>query len=274
MAKIIDAPPWLVSLMTPFIARLIVRQLVKEHPDWGPEQIAAKLRADLGHEPGPREIKLLAEVLRRWPGTQPASGPFSPSAFVLVTANLVALYGIFAFGWDVFPLVLLYWIENVIVGVLNVARMLCVDPEDRATWLGKLGMVPFFCVHYGMFTAIHGSLLLGVFADYESDGFSPIPAATQAVVDYGLGIAVAAMAASHLFSFFWNTLWRGEFRRASLSDLMEQPYHRVVLLHVVVLAGGFAVAALGSPLWALLPLVAAKIALDLRAHLREHRPSA
>src|SRR5687768_14170635 len=109
MTKIIDAPPWLVSLMTPLIARLIVRQLVKEHPDWGPEQIAAKLRADLGHEPGPAEIKLLAEVLRRWPGTQPASGPFSPSAFVLVTANLVALYGIFAFGWDVFPLVLLYW---------------------------------------------------------------------------------------------------------------------------------------------------------------------
>ena len=51
--------------MTPLIARMIVRELAKQHPDWGPEQIAAKLRADLGSEPGPPEIKLLAEVLRR-----------------------------------------------------------------------------------------------------------------------------------------------------------------------------------------------------------------
>jgi hypothetical protein len=275
MPKIIDAPPWLVSFMTPFIARMIVRELAKEHPDWGPEQIAAKLRADLGRDPGPPETKLLAEVLRRWPrvaarGARPTPR-FSVSAGVLVAANLVALYGILTHGWDVFPLILLYWIENVVIGVLNVARMLCVDPEDRATWLGKLFTVPFFCVHYGMFTAIHGSLLLAFFGDYDSEGFSPLPAATQAVVDYGLGMAVAAVAASHLFSFFWNYLWRGEFRRASVSDLMEQPYHRVVLLHVVILAGGFAVAALGSPLWALLPLVAIKIALDVRAHLKEHR---
>ena len=196
---------------------------------------------------------------------------FSVSAGVLVAANLVALYGILRHGWDVFPVILLYWIENVVIGVLNVARMLCVDPADRATWLGKLFSVPFFCLHYGMFTAIHGSLLLALFGDYESKGFSPLPAAMEAMVDYGLGIAVAAIAASHLFSFFWNYLARGEFRRASVSDLMEQPYHRVVLLHVVILAGGFAVAALGSPLWALVPLVAIKIALDVRAHLKEHR---
>jgi hypothetical protein len=123
-----------------------------------------------------------------------------------------------------------------------------------------------------MFTAIHGSLLLGFFGeDYDSEGFSPLPGVTQAVVDYGLSVAVAAIAASHLFSFLWNYLWRGEFRRASLSKLMEQPYHRVVLLHMVILAGGFAVAALGSPLWALIPLVAIKIFLDLRAHLKERR---
>jgi hypothetical protein len=258
--------------MTPFMARMIVRELAKKHPDWGPEQIAAKLRADLGHEPGAQEIQLLNEVLRRWPGAARSTPRFSLSAGVLVAANLVALYGILRHGWDVFPLILLYWIENVVIGVLNVARMLCVDPEDRATWLGKLFTVPFFCVHYGMFTAIHGSILLGVFGKgYETRGFSPVPAATQAVVDYGLGIAVAAVAASHLFSFLWNYLWRGEFRRASVSDLMEQPYHRVVLLHLVILAGGFAVAALGSPLWALVPLVAVKIALDVRAHLKEHK---
>jgi hypothetical protein len=31
--------------------------------------------------------------------------------------------------------------------------------------------------------------------------------------------------------------------------------------------------ALGSPLWALLVLVALKVALDLKAHVKEHSPS-
>ena len=271
MAKMIEAPSCLLALATPLLARVIARELAKKHPDWGPDEIAAQLRADLGREPGPREMKLVDEVVRRWPGAARPRAGVSASGVVLVVANLVAVHGIFAFGWDVFPLILLYWIENVVIGVLNVARMLAVDPEDGAAWLVKLGMVPFFCVHYGMFTAIHGSLLLGIFGDYDSEGFSPLPAATQAVVDYGLGLAVAAVAASHVFSFLWNYIGRGEFRRASLSELMEQPYRRVVLLHVVILAGGFAVAALGSPLWALVPLVVVKIALDLHAHVRERR---
>jgi len=258
--------------MTPFMARMIVRELVKQHPDWSPEEVEAKLRADLGPAPGAQEAKLVADVVQRWPHAARRTPRFSLSAAVLVAANLVALYGVLRHGWDVFPLILLYWIENVVLGLLNIARMLCVDPGDRAAWLGKIFTVPFFCVHYGMFTAIHGSILLGVFGKgYQSDGFSPLPGASQAVVDYGLGFAVVAVAASHLFSFFWNFLWQGEFRRASLSELMEQPYHRVVVLHLVILAGGFAVAALGSPLWALIPLVAIKTALDVRAHLREHK---
>src|SRR5690242_1804010 len=134
MAKIIEAPPWLVSLMTPLIARLVVRELAKQHPDWGPEQIEARLRADFGREPLPAEARLLGEVLRRWPDAKAGPSSFSPSAAVLVAANLVAVHGIFALGWDVFPLILLYWIENVVVGVLNVARMLAVDPADGPIW--------------------------------------------------------------------------------------------------------------------------------------------
>jgi len=83
---------------------------------------------------------------------------------------------------------------------------------------------------------------------------------------------IAALAASHLFSFIWNYLYRGEFRRAALTELMQQPYGRVVVLHLTILLGGFAAMLLGSPLWALLLLIGLKIALDLKAHLKEHRP--
>lgn len=39
-----------------------------------------------------------------------------------LAANLVPVAGVFVFDWDVFPLVLLFWLENVIVGGFPVLR--------------------------------------------------------------------------------------------------------------------------------------------------------
>ena len=41
-------------------------------------------------------------------------------------------------GWSVFPLVLLYWLENGIVGGFNVAKLLLAQPREPAYWAGKL----------------------------------------------------------------------------------------------------------------------------------------
>jgi energy-converting hydrogenase Eha subunit C len=54
---------------------------------------------------------------------------------------------------------------------------------------------------------------------------------------------------------------------------MTQPYQRVVVLHIAIILGGIGAIALGSPLWALLVLLAMKIGLDLKAHLKEHSKS-
>src|SRR5438128_1777645 len=40
----------------------------------------------------------------------------TPTAVVLIAANLVPLAGVLFFGWSVFATLLLFWVENVIVG--------------------------------------------------------------------------------------------------------------------------------------------------------------
>jgi hypothetical protein len=45
------------------------------------------------------------------------------------------LIGVLAHHWTVFAVVLLYWCENVVLGVFNVLRMLCARPQDR--WRGR-----------------------------------------------------------------------------------------------------------------------------------------
>lgn len=203
-----------------------------------------------------------------------ALGSRSPSALVLVLANLAPLYGVIAIGWPVYPLILLFWIENVIIGVINVMRMVMADPGSVMSWISKLMMVPFFCVHYGIFTAGHGAFIHQTFGGGASGPISEIftPGLwITRVTELGLWMSVAVLASSHLFSFAWNTLRRGEYRTAVLDKLMIQPYARVVVLHVVVWIGGLATLRIGSPVWALLVLISAKIIADLHAHLREHR---
>jgi hypothetical protein len=52
---------------------------------------------------------------------------------------------------------------------------------------------------------------------------------------------------------------------------MQQPYGRIVVLHLTILGGGFLMMALHSPVVGLLLPVALKIALDLRGHFAERK---
>jgi len=53
----------------------------------------------------------------------------TPSLVALVIANALPLVGVLFLGWTVFPLVLLYWLENVVVGGFNVAKLLLAQPR-------------------------------------------------------------------------------------------------------------------------------------------------
>jgi len=46
-----------------------------------------------------------------------------PSVLFLIIANIVPLYGVFFLNLQAFPILLLFWLENVIVGVFNVLKM-------------------------------------------------------------------------------------------------------------------------------------------------------
>lgn len=201
----------------------------------------------------------------------------SPAVWVLVAANLVPLYGVLALGWEVFPVVVLFWMENVVIGALNALRILIAAP-GAAAWFPKLFLGGFFCIHYGLFTAVHGLFVFALFGGEpyreRPDGLWDDLALRRVLAEYTLWPALAALAASHAFSFLYNYLGRGEFRSASPAALMLAPYGRVVVLHVTLLVGGLLIQALRSPLWALVLLIALKTALDLRAHVREHRRAA
>ena len=55
----------------------------------------------------------------------------SPSVIMLVLANLIPLGGVLFFGWQVFPIMFLFWFENVVVGVFHALKMLLAGGGPR-----------------------------------------------------------------------------------------------------------------------------------------------
>ena len=193
----------------------------------------------------------------------------TPSIVALILANAFPVVGVLFLGWTVFPLLLLYWLENVIVGAFNVAKMMLAQPGDLLRWAGKAFLIPFFMVHFGMFTYVHGMMLFALFGPKPMDPFGFVHTLPAVIRANQLGWGVANLIGSHGLSFFWNYLRNGEYQRASLQVLMGQPYSRVIVLHLTVLFGGWIVLLLGSPVGALMILIVLKTAADLSGHTKE-----
>ncbi|UPV73250.1 DUF6498-containing protein [Halorussus limi] len=154
-----------------------------------------------------------------------------------------------------------------------------IDPRsDRADNAAVAG---FFVVHYGIFWVVHGAFVfaLPLFALAGPGGGVGTSPLGGPVGSLGWGwaspttflLAVGSFVVSHGVSFVTNYLRGGEYLTVSPDEQMMRPYGRVMVLHLTIVFGAFLVASLGSPLPALVLLVALKTALDLGAHLRDHR---
>ena len=192
------------------------------------------------------------------------SGRLPP--FFLICANLVPLAGVLLFDWDLAQIMVLFWAENAVVGIYAVLKLAVIQ-----RW-GVLLTGPLFIGHFGGFMAIHFLVVYHLFVrGIAAKDPEPAAATALAALFAPLWSAVMAMLVSHGVSFFSNFIGRREYLGRTGIRQMAEPYRRVGLLHVTLILGGFAVMALGQPIYALLVLVVLKITIDLRAHLRERR---
>lgn len=198
----------------------------------------------------------------------------------LIVANLVPLIGVLYLGWSVWTILIVYWLENGVVGAFNVLKMLKAEGTDTsgadgwrvngrpAASMEKASLVPFFIVHYGIFWVVHGVFVLTL-----PIWMSAMPGA-QGSPPPDLGsivLAVVLLVISHAISYRLNFIGNREYERVSPQSQMFAPYGRLVILHITIIVGAMAIAFTGAPAAAIVVLVLLKIALDLAFHLREHR---
>ncbi len=207
----------------------------------------------------------------------------------LVIANMAPIYGVVVFGWDAFYIVLLYWAENLIIGFYNILKIAFARAEHPIFNLGKLFQIAFFIIHYGGFVAVHGLFIFLLFGKSEAGkalelGRHPWPCFLVFVqlligvirhcwttIPNDMKYVMGALFLSHGVSFVRNYLVAGEYKTSKPKDLMGQPYSRVVIMHIAILAGGFLSFSIGSPAGVLIVLIVLKTIIDVKLHLRQHR---
>jgi hypothetical protein len=204
----------------------------------------------------------------------------SPSArrlqwLAAVGSAVVMAAGIVFFDWPTFTVLAYYWLENVIVGGFTALRILAAGARTQR-YAESLATAVFFGVHYGLFCAVHGIFVATLFGGIHAAGGTAdallLMIGRIAGDRIGVLVVAAMLVAAALDA--WQamaSLDAGDER--AVRRIMTEPYGRIVVLHLVLIAGGFLMAMLQLPSLAALLLVAFKLVYDLRV-LRRRQAAA
>lgn len=169
------------------------------------------------------------------------------SNWLLIVVNLIPLYGVWFEGWSASEIFLVYCLETVIVGLVNVLKMagvtLFVKKSDVWQNGGSISMqsgwffIFFFIVHYGFFVFVQTQIFFsvsGLIPDGSLMGsYAQIPALLGHNGKLMLLIFIVYYTLQTIFDFFLT----GNYKTISLGRLMFEPYIRIFVQQVVVILG-------------------------------------
>tara|TARA_Y100000052_G_scaffold26765_2_gene32416 strand:- start:40546 stop:41256 length:711 start_codon:yes stop_codon:yes gene_type:complete len=194
-----------------------------------------------------------------------------PITWLAIAVDLVPISFVVMFGWGATELVLLYWAENIVIGIATFVRILL----SGFVKLGPIGgfgtmfMAAFFVFHYGMFCFGHGVFVMdfaeGMIVDNGPPGFETIKSMFLQAANYAPGMMfVLGLIGLFQLVALVKDYWPGG--QAELPDPMTEmfsPYGRIVVLHVAVIGGAFLMIALGNPMLGVFILIALRAVFSL-----------
>lgn len=187
-----------------------------------------------------------------------------PVVLLGLAVDLLPILGVIIWGWGAVPLVMLYWMENLVTGAMTLPRIFIAGASFGGIgFLAGLGLCVFFVFHYGLFCMVHGSFLAG-FASFSGGPEIIADAAMMdpvGMVDFSLrsGLHVDwilyAIIAFQVVVFVWEFVIKREWQNTNPMAEMFAPYGRIIVLHFAIFAGAGALFLLGEPMIGVLALI-------------------
>jgi Family of unknown function (DUF6498) len=194
----------------------------------------------------------------------------------VVTGNLIPLIGVVLFGWDLPSVLVMYWIETGVVGLVNVLKIHkamglgrpTVDeaggirrPIEPASGSGSWLLAVTWFLTYAVFWAILGVFVLqiasgGFYAGASRTGWT---GASASVVVW----CTASLVGGQLVGYVLDYVIGRRYLTVTSPELLRDPFVRIFVILATIAAGGVGIAVVGSPVGFLAAMVLAKTTTEI-----------
>ncbi|MCW5678708.1 MAG: hypothetical protein KIT65_12260 [Xanthobacteraceae bacterium] len=230
-------------------------------------------------QPDPRVSR---SALVTYPATRSPVAIYLPLAIVLIS-NLIPLAGVLYWGWSTFVLLMLYWTETAIIAFWTLMRILIGGDFGKNIFseiTGRLFFFTFFLVHSSGFMLGHFIFLWSFFSgqtkgnpQLTEEFFRTMPVQfwDGIIVANGLLLPLAISFIGRGIAFVIEMarlpLWKRLVDEDNAGGTKPGPlvgglYTRIIIMHLVILAGAALAQKFGS-LAPLILLIAAKTFVDI-----------
>ena len=160
------------------------------------------------------------------------------------------LIGIFFLGWGPASVLLAYFLETMVIGLIHIIKIFTVwkwgqKQERIATERGLLqggGAILFFFVHYFFFVFVQSVFLFSFMERRDADivnAFDVWHNYLQVLKRPDVQQALMAIVFTNVILAIRHFFLPGKYRELTISQLFFQPYLRIFIQQFTVLLGGF-----------------------------------
>ena len=171
----------------------------------------------------------------------------STGDWLLIIVNLIPLYCVWFEGWNESEVFLVYCLETVIIGVVNVLKMACVTIFVKKTDVWQNGgtsskqsgwfFIFFFIVHYGFFVFVQTQIFFSVSRLIPNGSFFANYAKIPALLGDNGKLMLLIFVAYYTLQSFFDFFMSGNYKTISIGRLMFEPYIRIFVQQFVVILG-------------------------------------
>ncbi len=191
----------------------------------------------------------------------------------IVWAQALFFAVLVAFGVvDALTVLLAYFLETIIIGILHVIKLAMVnrygkasDPSSKSQPQG-IGLILFFIIHYGFFVAIQSIFMFGFFEGAIPEitsGFHLIDNYRYAFQHPGMVPVLSSIVITNVTYFITNFIQPQRYKEYSSSELFMKPYVRIFVQQFAVILGGFFFVILQAGTAAAVLLILFRLGVDL-----------
>jgi hypothetical protein len=191
-------------------------------------------------------------------------------------ANLVPLIGVILWGWDLPSIIVMYWIETGVIGLVNVLRIRrslalgrptadsdgSVERQILRTGLPGGWLLPgTWLAAYGIFWTILGPFVVDIANGgfYEGASRTGWTGAATNVIVWG----TVSLVGGQLMTYFLDYVVGQRSLTVTSLELLRDPFVRIFVILATIAGGGVGIAVIGSPVGFLAAMVAGKTAVEI-----------